>query len=184
MTTRSPALIHDSIRVSAIGSKWRAASIRLKIVFSPSTIDRDDATIRPVRRSRHPVRLHAFASETRTNALAERVIANWGDKANRRAAARRDDRLIGALAAKIFRGSESHDRFTGPRKPLHSNDAVDRGVADHMDHLGPLSATHRPVSARDARRRKPGADSRSGYASIVRWSMPWRFRRGTKCLRI
>ena len=126
------------------------------------TIDRNDTTIRPIRRGRHPVGLHAFASETRTNALAQRVIADWGDKANRRAAARRDDRLIGALAAKIFRGSESHDRFTGPRKALHSNDAIDRGVADHMDHLGPLSTTVAPVSARDARRRKPVADSRSG----------------------
>ena len=127
------------------------------------TIDRNDATIRPIRRGRHPVGLHAFASETGPNALAQRVIANRGDKANRRAAARRDDRLIGALAAKIFRGSESHDRFTGPRKALHSNDAIDRGVADHMDHLGPLSATaSRPVSARDARRRKPVAGSRSG----------------------
>jgi hypothetical protein len=85
------------------------------------TINRDDTAIRPIRRGRHPICHHAFASEIRPNALAERVIANWGDKANRRAAARRDDRLIGALPTQIFTGSESHDRFTGSRKPLHSN---------------------------------------------------------------
>ena len=148
------------------------------------TIDRNDATIRPIRRGRHPVYLHAFASEIRSNALAKRVIADWGDKANRRAAARRDDRLIGALAAEIFRRAESHDRFAGARKLVHSNHAIDRGVADHMDHLGPLSATVAPRQ----RARCSAENTRRGFsirmASIVRWSMPWRFRRGTKCLRI
>ena len=122
------------------------------------TIDRDDATVRPMRRDRHPVCLDAFASETRTNALAKRVVADWSDEANRRAAARRDDRLIGALAAEIFRRSERHDRFAGPRKPLHSDYAIDRGVADHMDHFGPCSPA---VSARDARRRTLAVGSRS-----------------------
>jgi hypothetical protein len=64
--------------------------------------------------------------------------------AKRRAAAPRDHRLIGALASKILRGAEGRDRFTGPRKPLHSNHAIDRGVANHMDHLAPLSTTVAP----------------------------------------
>jgi hypothetical protein len=47
-----------------------------------------------------------------TNALARRVIANWADQANRRAAAGHVSCLIGLFAPKIFRGSESDDRFT------------------------------------------------------------------------
>jgi hypothetical protein len=114
-------------------------------------IDRNDTTIRPIWRSHHAIRQHAFAIETRTNALTERVIADGGDKANRRAAARRDNRLIGALASKILRGSERHDRFTGPRKPLNSNHAIDRGIANHMDHLAPLSAAVLILSHQRAR---------------------------------
>ena len=50
-------------------------------------------------------------------------------------ATRRGDRLIGALAAKIFGGAKSHDRFARPRKAIHPNYAIDCRVADHMDHL-------------------------------------------------
>jgi hypothetical protein len=113
-----------------------------------TAIDCDDATIRSISGSRQPVRLHAFASETRTNALSHRVIANRGDKADVGPAARRDDRLIGALSAKILRSPESHDRFTGSREPLHSNHAIHGGIANHMDHFGPLSAIGAPRSIR------------------------------------
>ena len=149
-----------------------------------TTIDCDDATIRPARRNGQPAGLHAFASEIRANALAERVIADWSDKANRRAAARRDDRLIGALAAEIFGGSESHDRFTGPRKPLHANDAVDRSIADHMDHLEPLATPIAPSARAMLGGENPSRILDQDMLSIVRWSMPCRFRRGTKCLRM
>src|ERR1700722_8572453 len=80
-------------------------------------IDGDDATVRPMRRDRHPVCLDAFASEARTNPLAKRVVADRSDEANKRAAPRRDDRLTGALAAEIFRRSERHDCLAGPWEP-------------------------------------------------------------------
>ena len=109
-----------------------------------------------------------------------RVVANGGDKANTRATPRRDNGLIGALAAQIFRGSESHDRFAGPWKPVHSNHAIDRGVTNHMDHFTPFRPRQRA--------RCSAENTRLGFSikmrSMVRWSMPWRFRRGTKCLRI
>jgi len=138
------------------------AKLTKKAKTLATTIDRNDTAIRSIGRGHHPIYLHAFASEIPSNALANRVIANRGNKANRGAAARRSDRLIGALPAKIFRGSESDNRFTGPRQFVHSDHAIDRGVADHMDHLGPLSTTVAPVSARDARRRKLAAGSRPG----------------------
>jgi hypothetical protein len=121
------------------------------------TINRDDTAIRPIRRGRHPICHHAFASEIRPNALAERVIANWGDKANRRAAARRDDRLIGTLPTQIFRGSESHDRFTG-RGNLSTRIKLSTAALPITWIILPRFAR---VSARDARRRRPVAGSRS-----------------------
>ena len=130
-------------------------------------VDRNDATIRPIRRGRHPVRLHAFTSETGPNALAERIIANWSDKANRRAAAGRHDRLIGAFAAKIFRRSKSHDRFdrAAGASPLESRYRP-RRCRSHGSSCPVVRRRARrplPVSASDARRRKPAAGSRPGY---------------------
>ncbi len=132
----------------------------------PMTVNRNDATICPMRRDRHSVCFHAFASETGANALTESVIANRRDKTNRRSATRGGDRLIGALAAEVFRSAESHDRLTGPRESLHSNHAVDRGVADHMDHLCPLSATVGPRQ----RARCSAEKTRRGFSTNM-WSM-------------
>ena len=107
-------------------------------------IDGNGATIRPVRRGRQPVRLHALGERDLSECARRarhRQLARQGEQ-GRRSAPRRPP--IGALAAKIFGGAQSHDRFTGPRKSLHPNHAIDRGVADHMDHL-PLSAANQPL---------------------------------------
>ena len=101
-------------------SPWRSTVMTQRSVPYDEVAKPSVSTPSPARldRMRSPCASAPIAATRRTSA----------------AAARRRDRLIGALAAKILGGAASHDRFTGPRKPVHSNHAVDRGVADHMDH--------------------------------------------------
>jgi hypothetical protein len=102
----------------------------------------------------YPIRL-----EHRPNKLAARVRANCGYEANLFPAARRGNRLIGALAAKVVRRSKRHDRLARVSKPLHPDHRIDRRVANDVNHgrrallrgdpCVPVIA-HDPLAIRDA----------------------------------
>jgi hypothetical protein len=100
----NPLARHDPTRDGRLGN-WIEIARRVDEAQNcvlALTIDRDDAAVRPVGRGRKAVRQHAFGGEIGANALALRQGTDCDDQADLGTATSRGDRLIGALAAKIF----------------------------------------------------------------------------------
>ena len=184
MTTRSPGAdpgfnprLRDGIEIPR-----RVDEAQNRILAM--TIDRNDTTIRSIRRGHHPIGLHAFASEIRIECARQarhRQSERQGEPARRSAPRRPPDWRPCPRDLRRLREPRSFHRAAEAR-PLESRYRP-RRCRSHGSSC-PSSAA---VALRQ-RARCSAEKTRRGFSirmwSIVRWSMPWRFRRGTKCLRM
>ncbi len=195
----SPRAMASPAASRATGLKAWAQAVAETIAFSPSVPDQDDRGVRRQRKARE-MRLEARFPADLGRQRRRLVAADGGVEQNGGAGAGRRNGLVQPLAAEPDDAVPGHQRFTGHGKAVDRERRVAAEIADHVNAHAPDPSVERRARAaarpavcvsRRCRRRvisQPALKTRTGFCfsmrSIAAWSMPCRFRRGTKCLRM